>query len=86
MAERAVFAHRGWVPDGEARTVTEDPNQPGHFQVQAGDNAYAVVVGVKREIPSISCRALGGLPAKPGREYHVIEGPTPLAMAAGVMQ
>ena len=32
---------------------------------------WEVVVAIVREVPTIACRAPGGVPAKPGREYGV---------------
>lgn len=69
MAERAVFAEVGWSVNSLNRTVADLGN--GHFEVQAGPDRWRVRVVPGRDIPTISCRAEGGLPAKPGKEFAV---------------
>jgi len=72
VAERAVFAKVGFAADRMARSV-----------VEAGPDTYTVTVGLEtgpvswtvdlsllREVPTIACRAPGGLPTKTGREYE----------------
>lgn len=69
-AERAVWQRTG--SNDPRRTVAgrgggeftvTDPSGPG----------WIVRVEPGREIPTIACRADGGLPAKPGREWRVVD-------------
>ncbi len=75
VAERAVFAKVGFAVDLEQRIISVG-NDGAHVQVQAGDDIYDVHVGAGREVPTITCGALGGEPVKPGREWVVLGGPT----------
>ena len=69
-AERAVFAETGWVPG--VRTVTESrEGTTAQCIVTAGAATASVSVEVARQVPTISCRVPGGLPAKPADEYRV---------------
>lgn len=74
IAERAVFEMLGFGFDEVSRTVTVGDD--GNVEVAVGSDVYEVVVEVGREVPTIACSALGGLPAKPGREWVVVSGPT----------
>lgn len=44
-------------------------DQDSRFTVLTGEQSFVVDVSVGRHVPSISCEAPGGLPAKPGREF-----------------
>ncbi len=77
VAERAVFAEMGWGFDEVDRTVEplsspSDPAAPTTFVVRSSMGVWHVAVRVGREVPTISCGAPGGLPAKPGREFEVV--------------
>lgn len=69
-AERAVFSTLGWRADTLDRHITPT-DADNEFDVRAGDDEYRVTVSVGRELPTIACRAAGGLPAKPARELRV---------------
>lgn len=76
MAERAVFAHRGWPLNDQPRTVTvaSDP-APGHpipCTVSTTDEVWLVEVAEGRQVPTIACGQPGGLPVKAGQEYEVL--------------
>lgn len=74
MAERAVFMRQGWEWSDEDRTVEvfeSDDATSARCVVTAGEQAWDVEVVVARTVPTIACRAAGGLPAKPGKEYRV---------------
>ncbi|MEM8922333.1 MAG: sucrase ferredoxin [Actinomycetota bacterium] len=79
MAERAVFAHLGWEFGDDDRGVSvigaEGASDPDRTMVvvEWGDERWVVDVRVARTVPSIACRAPGGLPAKAGREYVVAD-------------
>jgi len=81
VAEREAFIRHGWREHGEIRTVKPAPNAGSTFDVhrELPDGAATVdrvTVAIKRQVPTISCRAVGGLPAKPGIEYCATS-PTP---------
>lgn len=69
MAERAVFAELGWSLNHQDRTVEDHGD--GTFTVHVGPDRWDVAVEIGREVPTIACRALGGMPGKTGREYAV---------------
>lgn len=69
-AERAVFQQIGWTAEATDRQVTPTENE-NEFLVTAGEQQFLVSVTAGREIPTIACRADGGLPAKPARELQV---------------
>ena len=89
VAERAVFAAQGWSLDRldrQAEVVPSDPvggpagagaqheaAPPVTVVVTAGRRRWEVDVVEGRAVPSIACRQPGGLPAKPGREYQVVD-------------
>lgn len=69
-AERAVWAETGRHEPG--RRVEAVHGAPGeHRVVDPSGSTWVVTVAPGREIPTIACRADGGLPAKPGREWLV---------------
>ncbi len=79
VAERAVFAELGYAADLlERSVVVGDADHDGQYPVavSAGEDIYDVLVTIGREVPTIACSAPGGLPAKPGREWTVVSGPT----------
>jgi hypothetical protein len=72
-AERAVFVETGWLAG--AHGVRTSPAQDGRSAkciVTLEDAAAVVDVEVARQVPTISCRAPGGLPATPADEYRVM--------------
>jgi len=83
VAECAVFARTGWTWETAPREATvvahDDVNNISTVEVAAGSRgpdgkavaSWLVEVAIGREVPSIACRAPGGLPAKPGVEYRV---------------
>jgi len=77
VAERAVFAEVGFDLDDIERTIEVIEDGGRHaVVVTADDDVYDVHIEVGREVPTITCSAPGGLPAKPGREWSVVSGPT----------
>ena len=76
VAERAVFAQVGWPLENLARKVSFRPSAAGWdvevVATEAG-RAWTVSVAEGRTVPTISCRALGGLPAKPATEFRVTD-------------
>lgn len=76
-AERAVFAAEPWAWDDLDRSVEvlEGPTlEKTHWLVgvSGGGRRWEIGVEVVREIPTITCGALGGQPAKPARELGVV--------------
>lgn len=73
VAERAVFAAvDNWSVDDVVREVEVRNDADGWVcVVRLGARIFDVVVVVGRAVPTVACRAEGGLPAKPGREYRV---------------
>ena len=73
VAERAVFAVvDDWSMDDVARTVTSAEIGDGwDCTVGVVGRVFDVRVESGRPVPTITCRADGGLPAKLGREYVV---------------
>lgn len=76
VAERAVFAQVGWPLENLARQVrlrrTADAWEVDVVAVEAG-RAWTVSVREGRTVPTIACRALGGLPAKSATEFRVTD-------------
>lgn len=77
VAERAVFAAEGWAWESAPRwtEVIDVAAERTTVRVSVGEGrlrSWLAEVVVGREIPTIACRAPGGLPAKPGREYAVL--------------
>lgn len=66
-AVRAELAHEPFV--APHISLIESPDNSSQYRVTAGENVFIVDVSVGRQVPSISCEAPGGLPAKPGREF-----------------
>ena len=73
VAERAVFAVvDDWSLDDVPRSVSATEIDGGwDCTVEAVGRTFDVRVESGRAVPTIKCRAEGGLPAKPGREYVV---------------
>lgn len=74
-AEREIFARVGWDLEDTVRriSVSEKSASAAQCIVEAGESAWRVQVEVAREVPTISCRAYGGLPAKTTPEYRVVD-------------
>ena len=71
-AERAIWLETGRHEPG--RRVAPADDAPGTFRVtDPGGDAWLVTVEPGRDIPTIACRADGGLPAKPAREWRVTD-------------
>lgn len=78
VAEQAVWATQDWQWANADRQVTMEETTAGtQCAVSSDTGVWETTVMVSREVPTIACRAPGGLPAKPGREYIA----TPLAPA-----
>ncbi len=76
-AEVAVFAAGSWS-DAERDRVIETGNvgdRSAEVTVIVGEQRHRVDVEITRDVPTISCSAPGGLPAKVGREYAVVPRP-----------
>ncbi len=76
VGERAVFAEVGWPLDAMAREVNLRPTADAwEVEVVAASagRAWTVTVRERRTVPTIACRALGGLPAKPATEFIVTD-------------
>ena len=76
VAERAVFAQVGWPLEHMARHVRFAPSQDGwdvEVIAQQAQRAWKVSVAAGRSVPTIACRALGGLPAKSATEFTVTD-------------
>jgi hypothetical protein len=77
IAERAVFSLMGFELDERHRSVSVTHGPHGaDVVVQVDDRIFDVRVGLGRDVPTIACGAMGGQPAKPGREWVVAEGPS----------
>lgn len=79
VAEAAVFASQGWEIDNQKRSVSVIPAEatasptPAYLcTVHAGSHQWEVDVVVSRYVPTVSCRVLGGQPAKVAAEYAVL--------------
>jgi hypothetical protein len=71
-AERAVFGHLGWELDLLPREVNVQEVESGWVvSVSVARQEWLLEVRRGREVPTISCRSNGGLPAKPSYEYTV---------------
>ena len=68
-AERVAFMEDGWDWESQPRMVHHVADDDIVVSSSSGDRRYQVTVS--REVPIISCRADGGLPAKVGYEYSV---------------
>lgn len=72
VAERAVLAQVGVSLDATERRIESIETADGwQCVVDADDQRWDVEVVLGRIVPTIACREVGGLPAKPGREYAV---------------
>lgn len=73
VAERAVFAAiDDWAVDDVPRAVEIHEADGGwRCTVTIADQAWDVEVERGRAVPTVACRADGGLPAKPGKEFRV---------------
>ncbi|WP_419947222.1 sucrase ferredoxin [Candidatus Poriferisodalis sp.] len=76
VGERAVFAEVGWPLESMAREVrfrrTPDAWEVDVIAASAG-RSWTVTVHEGRTVPTIACRAMGGLPAKPATEFIVTD-------------
>ena len=74
VAERAVFQQIGWDLDTLPRNITVAPSEVGWtVNLLVALQEWSVDVCQGREIPTIACRADGGVPAKASYEYTVSE-------------
>lgn len=69
IAERAVFATVGWDWEQRVRTTTPDARDETLWRVTGDGETWLVRVEAVREVPVLSCRSPGGLPAKSATEY-----------------
>lgn len=76
VGERAVFAQVGWPLEAMTREVrlrrTPDAWEVDVVAAEAG-RAWTATVRESRTVPTIACRALGGLPAKGATEFVATE-------------
>ena len=73
VAEIALLRELGWQLDMVPRSAAVTETAAGwHVELDVAREPWAVEVEPGRDIPTITCRAEGGLPAKPGREYRVV--------------
>ena len=74
VAERAVFAVvDDWAMDDVPRSVEVEESGDGWIGiVDVAGRRFEVEIERGRAVPTIACRAEGGLPAKPGTEYRVV--------------
>ena len=76
IAERAVFAELGWSLDAQARSVevatAGDTAAETTCVVTTATHRWTVELELGREVPTIACRAQGGLPTKMAQEYRVV--------------
>lgn len=76
VGERAVFALSDFSIDSANRGAgVVNAGPPSRVIVEVGDTAFEVIVDAGREVPAIACGAVGDQPAKPTREWVVLEGP-----------
>lgn len=76
VGERAVFAEVGWPLEAMSREVRLRRNADAwEVDVVAAEarRAWTVTLREKRTVPTIACRASGGLPAKPATEFTVTD-------------
>jgi hypothetical protein len=82
VAERALLSTHGWAWEYAPRSaeVISDDGDVTTVEVTAGIDSHGeavkrwiALVRVARQVPSISCRAPGGLPVKPGVEYELVD-------------
>ena len=74
VAEVAVLRELGWDLDLQPRQVTvhEAPDGAWRAEVEVARRTWQVDIFAGRVVPTIACRAEGGLPAKVAQEYEVI--------------
>ena len=61
-----------WSVDDVVREVDVREADGGWAcEVRLASRVFDVMIGPGRAVPTVKCRADGGLPAKPGREYAV---------------
>ncbi|MDG2113601.1 MAG: sucrase ferredoxin [Actinomycetota bacterium] len=71
-AEVAVLRRVGWELDMLPRSIAvEDTPSGWSVAIEVARDMWHVDVERGRVVPTITCRAEGGLPAKPGYEYEV---------------
>lgn len=71
-AEVALLGQLGWELDMMPRSITVSETPAGwSVEIDVARDAWTVDVQPGRVVPTITCRAEGGLPAKPGQEYTV---------------
>jgi len=68
VAECAVRARGADRPFVEP-AIEQAEAETAPVRVAAGDQTFLVEVEVARHVPTITCEAVGGLPAKPSREF-----------------
>ena len=78
VAERALLLHEGWTWEQAPRSAEIVREEAGIVTVEitageGGLRSWLAEVRVAREVPSIACRAVGGLPAKPGVEWELVD-------------
>ena len=78
VAERALLIEEGWTWEAAPRsaTVIDEVDGVATVHVTAGEGGlrtWVAQVRRGREVPTIACRAPGGLPAKPGVEWELID-------------
>ncbi len=76
VGERAVFAQVGWPLEAMAREVRSrcaDDGWKVDVIVSCAGRAWTVTVREGRTVPTIACRAAGGVPAKPATEFVVTD-------------
>ena len=73
VAERAVFAAiDDWSVDDVTRHVeVREADDGWHCTVAIAEQVWEVDVDRGRAVPTIACRADGGMPAKAGKEFRV---------------
>lgn len=76
MGERAVFAEVGWPLESMEREV-RFRRTPHAWEVDvvaaSAGRAWTTTVLEGRTVPTIACRAMGGMPAKPATEFIVTD-------------
>lgn len=78
VAERALLTHEGWTWEAAPRTAEVIAEADGvvTVEVTAGEGGlrtWIAEVRAGRAVPTIACRAPGGLPAKPGVEWELVD-------------
>lgn len=78
VAERALLGMAGWAWELAPRSaeVVDETDGVTTVRLEAGEppaRVWHARVRVARNVPTIACRAPGGLPAKPGVEFELID-------------